>query len=214
MEIEFEKPTEIVLIIDRSGSMSGLRQQTIDGVNEFIQEQKKQPGDANLTLVMFDTKYDEHAMGPIDSCKELTEKDYMPNGMTALHDAVGVAIGNMRASKPEKAIFCIVTDGHENSSREYTGEQIKKLVKECEEKDGWRFIYLGANVDVFAEADKIGAVQARAANFAANASGLRSAYVGTSRAVAGYRSGGVKGLADSNWQNELKGDDSDDDDDE
>jgi len=203
MKIEFEAPTEIVLILDRSGSMASVVRETIDGANEFIGKQKAEPGEASLTLVLFDDQYEVLYTKPIADCEPIDDKTFVPRGMTALLDAVGKTVNTMLSEKkvPEKAIFCIITDGQENASKEYNGEQIKKLVAECEKKHGWQFIYLGANVDAFAEAQKIGIPQARAANIAADGIGTRAAYAASGQMVSSYRGGGRSALRNFELQN-------------
>ena len=146
--------THIVFVIDKSGSMSGLRRETIDGFNKFVAEQRKlENAKALLTLVLFDTKYKVvHNAVDLDDVTDLTDKTYQPGGGTALLDAMGRAIDTVRNhdnTADHKVMFAVITDGHENMSREYTGKRIPIMVKECQEKFEWEFVYLGADVDAF-----------------------------------------------------------------
>lgn len=154
--------TEIVLVVDRSGSMATVCIDAENGINHFIEEQKKAPGEANFTLVQFDTHYDFVAKGvPIEDAPEYV---LVPRGWTALLDAVGRAIsetGERLASLPEDqrpgiVIVMIVTDGHENSSTEYTFSQIKEMISHQREKYNWHFNFLGADESAFDVADSIG----------------------------------------------------------
>jgi len=154
--------TEIILIVDRSGSMSACQEDAEGGINTFIEEQKKGVGEANLTLVQFDTRYDFVYKGtPIG---DVTPYRLRPAGMTALLDAVGRAISETderlaamtEADRPATVICVIVTDGKENASREYTLQQVKAMIEEQRDKYSWHFNFLGANADVFDQATNIG----------------------------------------------------------
>lgn len=205
--------TEIVVVMDKSGSMASIRDDAIGGFNTFVEDQKKEPGEANLTLVLFDTSYSIPYSGkPIKGVELLDENTYRPGGGTALLDALGRGITETgkrlddmdEAVRPDKVICVVITDGEENSSREHKKEQIAEMVKHQEEKYGWAFIYLGANVDAMNEARGIGIRQDCAVNFAANSIGTRSAYAGTSEAVKGYRSAGAQGLRAKDWKGKVK----------
>ena len=154
--------TDITLVVDRSGSMQSIREDAEGGVNAFLQEQAKQPGEALLTLVQFDTEYEfVHRGVPI---KHVPAYTLMPRGNTALLDAVGRAINETgeRLSKmaetdrPGLVVFVIMTDGLENSSQEFTKAQIKQQIEEQQSKYSWQFTFLGANQDAFAEAGGMG----------------------------------------------------------
>ena len=207
--------TEILIIMDKSGSMGPRQADAIGGFNNFLKDQKAEPGEANLTLVQFDTTYNILYTGkPIREVEDLTEKTYRPGGGTALNDAVARAVietgkrlsDTPEADRPEKVICVIITDGEENSSREHSKEQVQEMVKHQEEKYDWAFVYLGANVDAFDAARQLGISADMAVNFASSAQGVRSAYVGTSEVVRQYRSVGKKGLADKDarWKTEVK----------
>ncbi len=163
--------TDITLVVDRSGSMHEIRQDAEGGVNAFIENQAKEPGEALLTLVQFDTEYEFlHKGVPI---KNVPDYKLVPRGATALLDAVGRAINETgeRLSKmkeqdrPGLVIFVIMTDGHENSSVEFTKPQLKKMIQEQQGKYNWHFNFLGADQDAFAEASNMGIAAAGAANF-------------------------------------------------
>ncbi len=190
--------SEIVCIIDRSGSMGSIRDDAIGGFNTFLAEQKKLPGEATLTYIQFDTEYEVvHENAPLNDVPPIDETVYVPRGSTALLDAVGRTIdatgkrlANMpEEHRPETVIVAILTDGEENSSREYDLARIEDMIRHQKEKYSWEFIFLGANQDAFAEAAKIGIDRKDAYNFAATAEGVRDACGNMSRAVKFYRKG-------------------------
>lgn len=196
--------TDITLVIDRSGSMTSVRADAEGGINSFIAQQATQPGEATLTLVQFDTEYEfVHRGTPV---RKVPPYKLEPRGMTALLDAVGRAInetGQRLASMPEAdrpglVIFVIVTDGAENSSREFTKAQIKQMVEHQQEKYNWHFNFLGANQDAFAEAQGIGIGQAGAAAFSPGK--VFTTYAMTSAKVARMREQKMRGdTVDNNW---------------
>lgn len=157
--------TEIVFILDRSGSMSGLESDTIGGYNSMIEKQKKEEGEALISTVLFDGQTDVlHDRVPLDKISPITGKEYYVRGSTALLDAVGGAIhhiGNVHKyareeDVPEKTLFIITTDGMENSSRQYSYDKVKKMIEKQKEKYHWEFIFLGANIDAVGVADRFG----------------------------------------------------------
>lgn len=157
--------TEIVFILDRSGSMSGLEKDTIGGFNSLIEKQKKEEGLCLVSTVLFDYDSDViHDRVDIHKVNPLTEKEYFARGSTALLDAIGGAIhhiGNVHKyareeDRPEKTLFVITTDGMENSSRQYTYSKVKQLVQRQKEKYGWEFMFLGANIDALETAESFG----------------------------------------------------------
>lgn len=169
-----ENLTEIVFILDRSGSMGGLESDTIGGFNSMIAKQQQEEGEAVVSTVLFDDKTDViHDRVPIGDVKKLTEEDYYVRGCTALLDAVGGAIhhiGNIHKyardeDRPVKTLFVITTDGLENTSRHYSFEDVKKLIKRQQEKYHWEFLFLGANMDAIEVAGNMGISRDRAANF-------------------------------------------------
>lgn len=184
--------TDITLVVDRSGSMEAIRQDAMGGVNRFILDQAEKPGDAVLTLVQFDTEYEfVHRAVPIKSVPPYV---LTPRGGTALLDAVGRAINetgerlaNMpEANRPGLVVFVVMTDGEENSSKEFSKTQIKEKISHQQDKYGWQFVFLGANQDAFAEAGAMGMQAQAAANFTPgkvlHAMAAASASVGRMRA--------------------------------
>jgi len=153
---ELTEKTHIICILDRSGSMSSIIDDSIGGFNSFLKKQKELPDKATITVVLFDDKYDVLFSGvDINETKEITSDQWYPRGTTALYDTIGKTINdeknklnNLGNEKPNKVLVCIVTDGLENSSHEYSLDTIKKLISDCE-KDDWNFIYLAANQDAF-----------------------------------------------------------------
>jgi len=166
--------TEIVFILDRSGSMSGLEADTIGGYNSMIDKQKAEEGEALISTVLFDGQTEVlHDRVPLDKIEHITEKEYYVRGSTALLDAIGGAIhhiGNVHKyarseDVPEKTLFIITTDGMENSSREYSYDKVKKMVERQKEKYNWEFIFLGANIDAVSVADRFGVSSSRAVTY-------------------------------------------------
>ena len=156
------KHLELVLVLDKSGSMSGLESDTIGGFNSMIEEQKKLGVNANVTTVLFDTNFNViHDRTDLKKVKKLTSKQYVAGGNTALLDAVGDTINRIQKvdgidAADNRVLFVIITDGMENSSREYSRAQIKKMISDKQEKYDWEFIFLGANIDAASEAQSIG----------------------------------------------------------
>lgn len=188
--------SEIVCIIDRSGSMETIKDDAIGGFNTFVEEQKKYPGEATMTYVQFDNEYEVVFEGkPLQGVQPIDSSTFVPRGSTALLDAVGRTINSIGArlastsedQRPESVIVVILTDGQENSSREMTRSMIKEMITHQQEKYGWQFIYLAANQDAFAEADQLGIPQVNAQNFAPTGDGVRSAYNIASSTTTSYR---------------------------
>lgn len=157
------KLTEMVFILDRSGSMSGLESDTIGGFNSMIEKQKKEEGDAKVSTILFSNDVEIlHDRVDLSDIKKLTSEEYYVTGSTALLDAVGGTIERIKhlhasemVNKPDSTLFVIITDGQENSSREFSYKKVKGLI-EKQKKEGWDFLFLGANIDVAAEAEKMG----------------------------------------------------------
>lgn len=205
--------SKIVFILDRSGSMASLTSDTIGGYNSFIEKQKQEPGDALLTTVLFDDKYEIlHDNVPIQQIKPLTTKEYYARGMTALLDAIGKTIntvgGNLgamdEAERPSKVIFVITTDGLENSSHEFSWNQIKDMIKHQTEKYSWQFIFLGANIDSASTAESMGINAPFASNYRASAKGSARMFSSVSDAVGSYRS---MGKIKKEWAASIKPED-------
>ena len=194
-----EKPSriELVMILDKSGSMHGLEADTIGGFNAMIEKEKKLGIDVRVTTVLFNDKMDrlyEHRA--IQSVRPLTERTYETGGTTALLDAVGDTILRMEQSgaadrQGTKVIVVIITDGMENASTEFTKAKVKELISDRQEKAGWDFIYLGANIDAAEEADAIGVRKANAVTYKNTSSGVRANYDAVGVYVA-ERAGGDK----------------------
>ena len=172
--------TEIVFILDRSGSMSGLESDTIGGYNSMIEKQKKEEGEALISTVLFDGQPDVLPdRVPLDKINPITEKEYYVRGSTALLDAVGGAIhhiGNVHKyareeDVPEKTLFIITTDGMENSSRQYSYDKVKKMIEKQKEKYHWEFIFLGANIDAVSVADRFGVDRQHAVRYECDSAG-------------------------------------------
>lgn len=193
--------TELVFILDRSGSMQGLEADTIGGFNSMIARQKVMPGEAYVSTVLFnEARKVIHDRMPVGKVAPMTEKDYQPQGCTALLDAIGQAIhhiGNVHKyareeDRPEKTVFVITTDGLENASREYSAAEIKKKIERQREKYGWEFIFLGANIDAVETAAHYGIEKKNAANYCHDAKGTALGYAALSDAIASVRScGGI-----------------------
>ena len=190
--------TELVFILDRSGSMSGLEQDTIGGFNSLIEKQRKEPGCAVVSTVLFDNDSKViHDRLPLDRVPLMTDKDYYVRGCTALLDAVGGAIhhiGNVhkyarKEDVPEKTLFIITTDGMENASRRYDYERVRKMIERQKERYGWEFIFLGANIDAAAEAKRFGIAPERAANYHCDKAGTALNYEVLSDVVCSVRMG-------------------------
>ncbi|MCD7922917.1 MAG: VWA domain-containing protein [Clostridiales bacterium] len=192
-----ETLTELVFILDRSGSMSRLTDDIIGGFNSMIEKQKKEPGEAVVTTVLFDDKYEIlHDHLPLQKVKPLTNKEYFARGLTALLDAVGMTINTVGArlndtperKRPGKVIFVITTDGLENSSHEFTRAQIKEMITHQQDKYSWNFVFLGANMDAVKEASTLGIQADFARNYSASKAGTANLFEGVSETMGVMRS--------------------------
>ena len=201
--------TELVFILDRSGSMSGLEKDTIGGFNSMIEKQKREEGEVLVSTVLFDNESEViHDRVPLSRIKPLTEKDYYVRGCTALLDAVGGAIhhiGNIhkyarKEDIPEKTLFVITTDGMENASHHYTYEKVREMIGRQKEKYGWEFLFLGANIDAVAEAKRFGIDADCAANYNCDAKGTALNYEALSDVVCEVRCGMA---IDKKWKKRI-----------
>ena len=188
--------TELVFILDRSGSMAGLEDDTIGGFNSMIRRQKEEPGEAYVSTILFDNHCTViHDRVDIRKVTPMTRNDYYVRGCTALLDAVGKAIhhiGNIHKyareeDRPAKTLFVITTDGMENASREYTYDRVRRMITHEQEKYGWEFIFLGANIDAAREAVRFGINAERAVNYHADHQGTAVIYEAVSEAVSCVR---------------------------
>ena len=189
--------TEIVFILDRSGSMAGLEDDTVGGFNAMIEKQKKEPGEAVVSTVLFDTERTViHDRVDVQKIEPMTRRDYYVRGCTALLDAVGGAIhhiGNVHKyardeDRPEKTLFVITTDGMENASCQYSYSRLKAMIQRQQEQYGWEFLFLGANIDAAKEANRFGISADRAANYHADSKGTNVIYETVSEAICKVRS--------------------------
>lgn len=190
--------TELVFILDRSGSMGGLESDTIGGFNSMLAKQKKEEGTAYVSTVLFDHETEVlHDRVPIDKVAPMTDKDYTVRGCTALLDAIGKSvhhIGNIhKYARPEDVpshtLFVITTDGMENASRAYSGKDIKRLIEKQQKRYGWEFLFIGANIDAIATAKSFGIDENRAVNYHADRQGTGVVYEAVCKAVSGMRRG-------------------------
>ena len=201
--------TELVFILDRSGSMAGLEKDTIGGFNAMIEKQRDEAGDAIISTVLFDHEAEViHDRLTLDAIPKLTGKEYYVRGCTALLDAVGGAIrhiGNVHKyareeDRPEKTLFVITTDGMENASRRYSYEKVKEMITRQKEKYGWEFLFLGANIDAAREAARFGISEDRAANYHADTVGTGVIYEAVSETVCNFRAS--RPMA-ANWKQRI-----------
>lgn len=188
--------TELVFIIDRSGSMHGLEKDTIGGFNSMMEKQKKEAGEAWVTTVLFDTESRMiHDRLPIGSVNPMTEREYSTGGCTALLDTLGSTIHHIGMihkyakpeDRPEKTLFVIITDGLENASRRYSYERVRSMIEKEKNKYGWEFIFLGANIDAAAEAKRFGIDEDRSVRYNCDSAGTALNYEVISDAVCAVR---------------------------
>ena len=192
--------TELVFILDRSGSMSGLESDTIGGFNSMIEKQKAEKGETLVSTVLFDGESVViHDRLPMNSVPRMTEKEYFPRGCTALLDAVGSTIHHIanihkyarKEDVPEKTLFIITTDGYENASKRYDYDKVQKMIRRQTEMYGWEFLFLGANIDAAAEAGRFGISADRAVNYKCDKAGTALNYNVISDAVRSVRTCGA-----------------------
>jgi len=204
--------TELVFIIDRSGSMGGLESDTIGGFNSLIEEQKELEGEVRVSTVLFDNKHEViHNRLNLDNIKPLTRKEYYVRGTTALLDAIGRAIrkihhkycDTLKEERPGKVMFVITTDGYENASKEFTYSMIKQRIEEMRSKYDWEFIFLGANIDAVKEARRFGIQEERAVRYHADKEGVKRNYKAMGKVVTSFR---TSLEIDDNWKEEVEKD--------
>ena len=204
--------TELVFILDRSGSMHGLEKDTTGGFNSMLDEQKKKDGAVLVTTVLFDTNYEIlHDRLPLGKVPDMTGDDYRVGGCTALLDAIGRTVEHISSihkyARPEdvpgKTLFVITTDGLENASRKYTAGRIKRMIEEKKSEYGWDFLFLGANMDAITTASSIGIGRDRAVTFCSDSAGTAVNYKSVSKAVLGFR---ACREIDSSWKADIEAD--------
>jgi Mg-chelatase subunit ChlD len=207
------KNTDLIFLLDCSGSMSGLEGDTIGGFNAVLKEHKELSGKATVSTILFNHEtHVLHDRVDIEKVKLLTGKDYHVGGCTALLDAVGGAIRHTKMVhgylpkeyRPEKTIVVIITDGMENSSKKYSYKDVKRLISKCEEKQSWDFLFLGANIDAAAEAERIGIAQSHAATYVADERGTEVVYGAVAAASCAMRDCGTS--LSENWADDIKAD--------
>lgn len=203
--------TEIVFILDRSGSMSGLEADTIGGFNAMLDKQRKEPGEALISTVLFDNTSEViHDRLPLGQIPRMTEKDYYVRGCTALLDAVGGAVHHIsnihkyarKEDIPEKTLFVITTDGMENASHRYDYQQVRRMIEQKKEL-GWEFLFLGANIDAAKEAARFGIDEDYAADYCCDSIGTQVNYEAVCDAISDVRAS--RPLAAS-WKNKIVSD--------
>ena len=201
--------TELVFILDRSGSMFGLEADTIGGFNSMIAKQRREEGEALVSTVLFNTtSMVLHDRVPLSRIEPMTERQYQTGGCTALLDAIGGAIhhiGNVHKyareeDRPEHTLFVITTDGLENASHSYSADQVRRMIRRQRENYGWEFIFLGANIDAVETAAHIGIDRSRAVNYHSDSRGTRLNYEVLSEAISSVRS--CKPL-EENWSRRI-----------
>lgn len=204
--------TELVFILDRSGSMSGLETDTIGGYNAMLEKQKKGPGEAVMTTVLFDDGYELlHDRMNLRSIQPLTDNEYFVRGTTALLDAVGKTILNInnvqkctaQEDRAENVLFVITTDGMENASREFSFEQVRNLIEQQKRTYGWEFLFLGANIDAITTANRFGIKKDRAANYHADSDGTQLNYDVLSETISSLRE---HSKIEDNWKERIESD--------
>lgn len=202
-----DEKTQIICILDRSGSMGSIIEDAIGGFNEFLDDQKKLEDDATMTLALFDDRYELiYDNVPIKEVERFSKETWSPRGLTALYDAIGKTVNTVRdnhrkmdkSERPDKVLVCIVTDGLENKSTEYTSDQIKKLIKKCEKELDWGFVYLAANQDAFDVGTGLGFTGGNTYTFQANADGITNVSTSLNAAATYYRSATVDTLDNDN----------------
>lgn len=205
--------TELVFILDRSGSMSGLEKDTIGGFNSMLEKQRKEPGNAMVSTILFDNEAEViHDRVALANVPDLTDKEYFVRGCTALLDAVGGAIhhiGNVhkyarKEDVPKKTLFVITTDGMENASRRYTYDKVRHMIEHQKEHYGWEFLFLGANIDAVAEARRFGIDESMAANYHCDGAGTALNYEVISETITHVRACAAPLSAD--WKNKIDAD--------
>ena len=204
--------TELVFILDRSGSMAGLEDDTVGGFNAMIEKQKKQPGKCWVSTVLFANESQViHDRLPLEEIRPMTREDYSVGGCTALIDAIGDAmrhIGNIhKYARPEDVpahtVFVITTDGMENASHRYSAQEVRRKIQRQKEQYGWEFLFIGANIDAVQTAGRFGISSDRAVNYHADKQGTQVLYACVSKAVENIRANAPMA---ANWSEDIQAD--------
>lgn len=192
--------TELVFILDKSGSMHGLEQDTIGGFNSMLQKQKELDGECRITTVLFDNRYELlHDRIDIRAVSPMTEKEYQVGGTTALLDAIGRTVQKLvsvqkntaKEYRADRVLFVIITDGQENASQEYSSDKVKGMIQLEKEKYGWEFVFLGANIDAVETAGQLGISRDRAVDYVPDGAGTALNFQMMSETVAAFRETGA-----------------------
>lgn len=192
--------TELVFILDKSGSMHGLEQDTIGGFNSMLQKQKELDGECRITTVLFDNRYELlHDRLDIQAVSPMTEKEYQAGGATALLDAIGRTVQKLvsvqkntaKEYRADRVLFVIITDGQENASQEYSSDKVKGMIQLEKEKYGWEFVFLGANIDAVETAGQLGISRDRAVDYVPDGAGTALNFQMMSETVAAFRETGA-----------------------
>lgn len=192
--------TELVFILDKSGSMHGLEQDTIGGFNSMLQKQKELDGECRITTVLFDNRYELlHDRIDIRAVSPITEKEYQVGGTTALLDAIGRTVQKLvsvqkntaKEYRADRVLFVIITDGQENASREYSSDRVKEMIQLEKEKYGWEFVFLGTNIDAVETAGQLGISRDRAVDYVPDGAGTALNFQMMSETVAAFRETGA-----------------------
>lgn len=187
-KVKSVKETEIVVVLDRSGSMGSIAPATVQGFNEFLNEQQNAEGEAFITLVQFDDRYEMNYQGvPVKNVSPLIlGESFVPRGSTALLDSIGKTIENLKTDRD--VVFVIITDGEENASTTYKREAINKMIATCEKEEGWKFLFLAANQDAIRAGNSIGISTANSMTYSATTKGASKAFQTISSNMSSYRS--------------------------
>ena len=204
--------TELVFILDRSGSMAGLERDTIGGFNAMIEKQKKQEGECLVNTVLFSNDAEViHDRVPLERIEPMTDRDYTVGGCTALLDAIGGAIRHISTvykyarpeDVPEHTLFVITTDGMENASRRFSADEVRAMIERQKREHGWEFLFVGANIDAVQTAKRFGIAEDRAVNYHADCKGTRVVYETLSKAVCSVRNSAPMG---ADWAPDINAD--------
>lgn len=203
--------SHIAVVLDRSGSMDSIKDDTIGGFNSFLKSQKEVEGKATFFLAQFDNQYDILQNNKdIDEVEELSYETFQPRGMTALYDAIGrtiISVGDFLSNieeeeRPAKVFFVVITDGMENASNEFTSSRVKEMIDEQQNKYSWKFIFIGSDINAINEAHDLGFAKGSSLHFADNSIGTRSVYNSMTKNMSSYRDASVNLSADLDFFNE------------